>query len=119
MFVKKQPFKVVENYFTDSLLYKEAANKPLPDESDSGNEADSVLENNAPVAFVSELLVAYIGDSACNNDTVKDDDESVLNENVSFEYSCCLDVPKTTYSSSLHMPIFTTMKAYTYLEDGN
>ena len=40
------------------MLDKEAAEEPLPDEPDSGNEADSELENDAPVTFVSEPIVA-------------------------------------------------------------
>ena len=54
-FEEKQPFKGVENCFTVSLLYKEAE-KPLPDELDSDNEAYSELENDAPVTFVSEPI---------------------------------------------------------------
>ena len=49
--------------------------EPLPDEPDSGNETDSELENDTLVAFVFEPIVAYSGDSACNNDIAKDDDE--------------------------------------------
>ncbi|ONK57059.1 uncharacterized protein A4U43_C10F16190 [Asparagus officinalis] len=36
----KQPFKGVENYFTDSLLYQDP-NAPPAEEPESGNEADS------------------------------------------------------------------------------
>ena len=119
VFAEKQRFKGVYNYFTDSLLYKEAADVPLPDEPDSGNEADSELENDTPVTFVSELIVAYLGDSTCKNDTVENDNEWVLNEDVSFDYSYCLNVPETTYLNSLHMPISTMMKACTYTEDSD
>ena len=41
---EKQPFKGVENYFTDALLYQKigkTSKDPLPDNDDSGNEADS------------------------------------------------------------------------------
>ena len=110
MFVEKQPFKRVQNYFTDSLLYKEVIEEPLSDEPDSDNEADSELENDALVTFTSEPTIAYLGDSAYNNDATED---------VSFEYFCCLDVPKTTYSNSLYMLISTMVKACTYMEDGD
>jgi len=43
-FIEMQSFKGVESYFTDSLLYKEndkVVEKLLPNDSDSGNEADS------------------------------------------------------------------------------
>ena len=54
VFAEVQPFKGVENYFTDSLLYQEDI-KPLnqspPDDLDSGNEVDSESEED-------ELLLA-------------------------------------------------------------
>jgi len=45
MFVEKQPFKGVENYFTDALLYQEvgeASKESLPDNDDSGNGNSSL-----------------------------------------------------------------------------
>jgi len=44
VFTEMQPFKRVENYFTDSLLYREngkVVEKSLPDDINSGNKADS------------------------------------------------------------------------------
>jgi len=44
IFVETQLFKEVENYITDSLLYKEnskVAKEPFPDDIDSSNEVDS------------------------------------------------------------------------------
>jgi len=44
VFAEKQPFKGVENYFTDALLYQKAnkvAKESLLEDHDSGNEADS------------------------------------------------------------------------------
>jgi len=41
---EKHPFKRVENYFTDSLLYQdplEAVEDPSPKDSDSGNKDDT------------------------------------------------------------------------------
>jgi len=49
VFAEKQPFKGVKNYFTDALLYQEidkASKEPLPDNDDSGNEADSESEGD-------------------------------------------------------------------------
>jgi len=54
MFVEKQPFKGVKNYFTDALLYQEigkASKEPLPDDDDSGNEADSESEGDTPLLW--------------------------------------------------------------------
>jgi len=49
VFAEKQRFKGVENYFTDALLYQEIGERskePLPDNDDSGNEADSESEGD-------------------------------------------------------------------------
>ena len=43
LIAERHPFKGVENYFTDSLLYQnsyETNEDPQPEEPDSGNEAD-------------------------------------------------------------------------------
>ena len=47
LIAERHPFKGVENYFTDSLLYQDSleTNKNLqPEEPDSGNEADTEPE---------------------------------------------------------------------------
>ena len=47
LITERHPFKRVENYFTDSLLYQdslETDKNPQPEELDSGNEADVELE---------------------------------------------------------------------------
>ena len=44
LIAERHPFKGVENYFTDSLLYQdslETNEKQQPEEPDSGNEADT------------------------------------------------------------------------------
>ena len=49
LIAKRHPFKGIENYFTDSLLYQdslEADGNPHPEESDSGNEADTESEKD-------------------------------------------------------------------------
>ena len=64
-----QPFKEVENYFTDSLLYQEnnePIKQPLPDNVDSGNEADSKSEKDTPTTFSMEPIIAYLYDLNCN-----------------------------------------------------
>jgi len=51
VFTKKQLFKGVKNNFTDALLYQEIGKtlkEPLPDNDDSGNEADSKSEGDMP-----------------------------------------------------------------------
>jgi len=49
LIAKRHPFKGVENYFTDSLLYQnclEVDENPQLEESDSGNEVDTELEED-------------------------------------------------------------------------
>ena len=49
-----QPFKRVENYFMNSLLYKESGEvvkKLLLDDIDSGNEADSESGDYPAISF--------------------------------------------------------------------
>ena len=44
LIAERHPFKGVENYFTDSLLYQDSVETdeiPQPEEPDSGNEADT------------------------------------------------------------------------------
>ena len=54
VFAEKQPFKGVKNYFTDALLYQETSEtskEPLPDNDDSGNEADSESEGDTQLLW--------------------------------------------------------------------
>ena len=77
VFTEKQPFKGVENYFTDAFLYQEAnevAKVPLLEDDDSGNEMDSQLEEDTPATFACEPIVAYVNNPQCNN-PIGDDDE--------------------------------------------
>ena len=49
LIAERYPFKGVENYFTDSLLYQdslETDENPHPEEPDSGNEADMESEED-------------------------------------------------------------------------
>ena len=60
IFTEMQLFKGVQNYFTDSLLYKEngkVVEKPLPNGIDSCNEADSESGDDSEVSFKEELTV--------------------------------------------------------------
>jgi len=80
VFAKKKPFKGVENYFIDALLYQKSnkiAKKLLPEDVDSGNEANSEPEEDMPATFAFKSIVDYLNDPECNNPT-KDDDEGVL-----------------------------------------
>ena len=69
VFAEKQPFKGVENYFTDALLYQEIAEtskESLPDDDDSGNEVNSESEADMPAILIGEPIVACLNNSQCN-----------------------------------------------------
>jgi len=107
VFAEKQPFKGVENYFTDALLYQKfskTSKESLPDNDDSGNEADSESEGNTPATLVSEPIVACFNNPQCNTPS-EDDDEWVINDNVSFDYPVSLKLFESVANSSLHMPL--------------
>jgi len=105
---KMQSFKRVKNYFIDSLLYQEnskVVKKPLLDDIDSGNEADSESGDDPTKTFDEEPIVAYFNDHNCNN-SAENDDKWVLKENVNFDYSLYLDdVHRPVDMSPLHMPL--------------
>ena len=107
MFAKIQPLKKVENYFTDSLLYREngkVIEKLLPDDIDSGNETNSKSGEDLEVSFDEEPIVAYLNNPDCNNST-DNGDEWVLKENINFNYSLCYnDANSPIDMSPLHMP---------------
>jgi len=65
----------VDNYFTDSLLYEddiEPLKQSFPNDVDSGNEADSKLEEDAPATISVEPIVAYLDDFDCKNPAEKE-----------------------------------------------
>ena len=65
VFAEKQPFKGVENYFTEAVLYQEAnkvVKELLLEDVDSGNEVDLEPEENMPATFAFKPIVAYLND---------------------------------------------------------
>jgi len=77
VFAEKQPFKGVENYFTDTLLYQEigkTSKEPSPDNDDSGNQEDSESEGDMSATLVGEPIIAWFNNPQCNNPS-EDDDE--------------------------------------------
>jgi len=70
VFIETQTFKGVENYFTDSLFYKEngkVVKKSLPDDIDSGNEENSESGDDPAISFDEKPIIAYLNDPDCNN----------------------------------------------------
>ena len=89
----------------------------MPDDVDSGNEADSETEEDAPATINMESIVAYLDNFNCNNLT-KNLGEWVLNEAVAFDYYLCLeDVFKSVDISFLHMPFPILKMACMHIED--
>ena len=119
VFAKMQLFKRVENYFTDSLLYQEdikPLKQSLPDDND-GNEADSESEEDTQTTFSIEPIVAYLDDPDCNN-PAKNEGEWVLNKNIAFDYSLCLeDAFKSVNISSLYMTLPISEMLCMHIED--
>ena len=107
VFAEKQPFKGVENYFTDALLYQETgetSKEPLPDNDDSGNEADSESEADVPAILIGEPIIACLNDPQCNTPS-EDEGEWVINDNIPFDYPVSVGLFKSITDSSLHMPL--------------
>jgi len=61
LIAERHPFKGVDNYFTDSLVYQdslEADENPHPEELDSGNEADTELEEDECLWEINPLVTS-------------------------------------------------------------
>jgi len=77
----------------------------LPDDIDSGNEAESESGEDTTVSFDKKMIIAYLDDPDCNN-SIDNGDEWILNENVNFDHSlCCDDVNSAIDMSPLYMPL--------------
>jgi len=84
---EKHPFKRVENYFTDSLLYQdplEVVEDSSPEDLDSGNEADTELEPEGECLWELNPLATSIEKLDFNN-TANDECE-YINENLDLAY---------------------------------
>jgi len=65
VFANKQPFKGVEKYFTNALLYQETdkvAKEQLLEDDDRDNEADLKSEEDTPATLAFKPIVAYLND---------------------------------------------------------
>ena len=75
----------------------------FPDNDDTDNEADSESEGDTPTTLVSKPIVACFNNPQCNTPS-KNDDEWVINDNVSFDYLASVELFESVTNSSLHMP---------------
>ena len=114
-----QPFKGVNNYFTDSLLYQvdiEPLKQSLSDDDiNSGNEVDSESEEDVPATISVEPIIVYLNNFDCKNLT-ENEGEWVLNENIAFDYSLCLDDVSVNVKF-LHMPLPISKLACMHIQD--
>ena len=80
---EKQPFKGVENYFTDSIHYLdgEPFEVPLIKEPDSGNEADIESEYEQGLVFNNIEPVVIGLEDLDANDPVNKDSRIIFNNN--------------------------------------
>ena len=104
VFTETQPFKRVENYFSNSLLYQEdiePIKQTLPDDVDSGNGADSESEDVLAIISIKSIVV-YLDDFDYN--IPENEGEWVLNKNIAFNYSLGLEDVSVNVRS-LHMPL--------------
>ena len=89
LIAEKHPFKGVENYFTDSVLYHdslETTNDPPPDDHDSGNEADTEPNPKEECLWELNPIVMSIDKLDVNN-TADIEGEWFINENLDLAYS--------------------------------
>ena len=62
-------------------------------------------------------IVAYLDDLGCK-DPAENDGKWVINNNIAFDYSLYFDdVPNFVDTSSLHMPMSTSMTACMHIKD--
>ena len=87
------------------------------EDNDSGNEADSEPEEDAPATFAFKPIVAYLNDPEYNN-LIEDDGEWVINENVTFDYPVSVDLFKFADNTSLHMPLSMISITSTSVKNG-
>ena len=102
----------------DMLLYQEMSKKSkelLPDDDDSGNEADSESEADMPSILVNEPTVACLNNPHCNTPS-EDVGECVINDNISFDYPVCVELFEPIIDSSLHIPLHKQSASSTPME---
>jgi len=87
LIAKRDMFKGVENYFTDSLLYQDSLEideNPYPEEHDSGNEANTEPEEEECLWEINPLVTSI--DKLNFNTTANVESEWFINENLDSAY---------------------------------
>jgi len=84
---ERHPFKGVENYYTDFLLYQdslETDENPYPEEPVAGNEADTEPEEDECLWEINPLVTSI--DKLDIYTTANVEDEWFINENLDLTY---------------------------------
>ena len=87
----------------------------MPDDDDSGNEADSESEGDTPATLACEPIVVYFNNPQCNY-PIGDDDEWVINENVIFDYPVSVELRESGNNNPLYMPLYKLSMTSTSVE---
>jgi len=87
----------------------------LADNDDSGNEADSESEGDMPATLVGEPIIACFNNPQCNTPS-EDEDEWVINDNVSFDYPMSFELFEYVTNSSIRMPLHKPSTSGTSVE---
>ena len=91
LIAERHPFKGVENYFTDSLLYQdslEADENPHTEEPDSGNEIDTEPEEEECLWEINFTVTSI--DKLNFNTAANFEGELFTNENLNLAYFSAL-----------------------------
>ena len=101
---QRHPFKGVENYFTDSLLYQdslEANENPHPEELDTGNKADTEPEEDKCL-WETNFLTTSIG-KLSSDTTANVEGEWFINDDLDLAYFSAFASDSVSSGSSTDM----------------
>ena len=87
----------------------------MPDDDESGNEADSESETGIPAILIGEPIIACLNNPQCNTSS-EDEGEWVINDNISFYYPVSVGLFESIMDSSLHMPLHKPSASSTPME---
>jgi len=135
LIAKRYPFKGVESYFTESLLYQDSLEmntNPQPEEPDSSNKADIEPEAEEECLWELNPLVTSINKLDVNN-TANDVGEWHINKDFDLAYlsvfasdslpsDTSIDVSNDPWSAidaltSLHVPVRSSLTVYQDVSD--
>jgi len=89
----------------------------LPEDVDSGNEADSEPKEDTPAIFSFKPIVADLNDFERNNPT-EDDGKWVINESITFDYPESVNLFKSADDTSLHISLSMLSMTSIHVENG-